>query len=70
MLDIIFYALMILVFGRLVLLAIKMAWGIGKVIATLVCLPVIILFAFFKGLLYLCWPVLLIVLVISLFTKK
>jgi len=70
MLNLIFYALMIIVFARLLLVAIKMAWGIGKVIATLVLLPLIIMFAFIKGLVKLCLPVLIVVGIISLFVNK
>ena len=70
MLGILFFIFMILIFGNMMLFAIKMAWGITKVLGTLVFLPVFLIVLVFVGLLKLAFPILVIVGVISLFSMK
>ena len=70
MLGILFFIFMILIFGNMMLFAIKMAWGITKVLGTLVFLPVFLIVLVFVGLLKMAFPILVIVGVISLFSMK
>ena len=55
---------------KLFFFAIKMAWGLTKVVAFVVFLPVILLGMVFGGLLYLAFPILLIIGILSLFRTK
>jgi hypothetical protein len=55
-LSIMFFA----VFGRLLLLALRVGWGILKIAAFLIFLPAIVLMMIFGGLFYLAIPVLII----------
>ena len=70
MLGILFFIFMILIFGNMMLFAIKMAWGITKVLGTLAFLPVFLIVLVFVGLLKLAFPILVIIGVISLFSMK
>lgn len=62
-----FIALMLIVFIRLLVVAIKLTWGITKVLFSLVFLPILLIAGFILGLFYLVFPVLLIIGLISLF---
>lgn len=68
MMTIIFWILMILVFGNLMKFAIKMAWGIAKVVSTLIFLPIILIVLVLVGLLKIAMPILALIGLISLFT--
>ena len=70
MLGILFFIFMILIFGNMMMFAIKMAWGITKVLGTLVFLPIFLIVLVFVGLLKLAFPILVIIGVISLFSMK
>ena len=70
MITFLFAALMIAVFGRLLGFAIRLSWGIFKVLLSLVLLPGAIIAAFAMGLIYIAFPVLAIVGLISLFTSR
>ena len=70
MLGILFFIFMILIFGNMMMFAIKMAWGITKVLGTLVFLPVFLIVLVLVGLLKLAFPILVIIGVISLFSMK
>ena len=70
MLGILFFIVMILIFGNMMMFAIKMAWGITKVLGTLVFLPVFLIVLVLVGLLKLAFPILVIIGVISLFSMK
>jgi len=61
----IFAILMFVVFGKLLVLAIGLGWGLLKVILTVVFLPLILLGAAAIGLLKLALPVLIIIGVLS-----
>ena len=70
MITFLFAALMIAVFGRLLGFAIRLSWGIFKVLLSLVLLPGAIIAAFAMGLIYIAFPVLAVVGLISLFTPR
>ena len=70
MTTLIFSILMIAVFGRLIGFALRMTWGIFKVILTLVLLPGLIIAAFAAGLLYIAFPALAFIGLISLLSPR
>lgn len=70
MITALFCILMIMVFGRIAYFAIRLTWGITKVLFSLIFLPLILLYVFFKGLVYLAFPALIIIGIISLLTVK
>lgn len=53
MLTLLFLFLMIAVFGKLIIWAIKAAWSITKVLVTIVFFPLILIGLFFTGAIYL-----------------
>ncbi len=67
MLTFIFSILMIVVFGNIVAFAVKMAWGVSKIVINLVFLPVILIGMVLAGLFWLAIPLLVVIGVISLF---
>ena len=69
MMTLIFFILAIAVFGNLLRLAIRMAWGITKLVCSFLILPIILIALVFGGLLYLAFPILVIVGLVSLFKK-
>lgn len=66
MLTILFLSLMIWVFWKLVKLSVKAAWGISKILFTLVLLPIILVVLVIAGFIYIAIPILAIVGVIAL----
>ena len=64
MLSIIFFILLIAVFGEVLAFAIKMAWGITKIVFGVIVLPIILAVC---GLIYIAIPLLAIIGLISLF---
>ena len=52
MLSLLFGIFMIMVFGKMILLAIRAAWGITKVLFTIVFFPLILVGLFMSGLVY------------------
>ena len=65
MLTVLFVILLFVVFGKLLILSIKAAWGITKIIFTLICLPVILIVLVIGGLIYIALPILIIVGIVS-----
>ena len=66
MLTFIFTILMLVVFGKLLICAIKAAWGITKILLYIVFLPLILIGLAVAGLIYVAIPVLIVVGIISL----
>ena len=66
MLTILFFILMIWVFWKLVKLSVKAAWGISKILFTLVLFPIILIVLVIAGFIYIAIPILAIVGVIAL----
>lgn len=64
-----FIIFMLLIFGKLGIFALKAAWGITKLIFFLMFLPGILIVMALAGLIYLALPLLIIVGIVSLFTK-
>lgn len=70
MLTFIFAILLIAVFGKLIVFAIKAAWGITKVLFTIVFLPMILIGMVLGGLISIALPMLVIVGIIILIGTK
>lgn len=70
MLTFIFSILMIVVFGNIVAFAVKMAWGVSKIVINLVLLPVILIGMVLAGLFWLAIPLLVVIGVIALFAMN
>lgn len=66
MLTLLFVVLLLTIFGKLLIFAIKAAWGITKILLDIVLLPLIIIGMFAGGLTYLALIVLAIVGLVSL----
>lgn len=70
MLTILFFILMLMIFGKLLIFGIKAAWGISKFLLTVVLLPVILIGLVIGGLFSVALPILLVIGVVSLFTSR
>lgn len=66
MLTFIFLICMFGIFGKLIGVAFQMAWGITKVVFTLVFLPLILIALVVGGLVYVALPLLIIIGLVSL----
>ena len=64
-----FIICMIGVFGKLLFFGIRMAWGISKFLLTIVLLPLILIGMVAGGLLYIAFPILIVVGIVSLLCK-
>ena len=69
MLSLLFAICMIWVFGKLFIFGIKAAWGISKFIVTVVLLPLVLIGLVVGGFIYLAFPILLVVGIVSLVCK-
>ncbi len=65
-LTILFLILLFTIFGKLLSIAIKAAWGITKILFSIVFLPLVLIGLFFSGLVYVALIVLIIVGIVSL----
>ena len=70
MVTIVFFILMLMIFGKLLIFGIKAAWGISKFLLTVVLLPVILIGLVNGGLFSIALPILLVIGVVSLFTSR
>lgn len=66
MLEILFTICMLWVFGKLLLFGIRAAWGISKFLVTIVFMPLILIALVFAGLIYVAFPILVIIGIVSL----
>lgn len=64
--TLIFIILMLIVFGKILKFAIKAAWGITKIVVSLVLLPLILIGLALSGLIIVAIPVLVVVGIIAL----
>ena len=65
MVTIVFFILMLMIFGKLLIFGIKAAWGISKFLLTVVLLPVILIGLVIGGLFSIALPILLVIGVVS-----
>lgn len=70
MLSLLFAICMIWVFGKLFFFGVKAAWGISKFLVTVVLLPVILIGLVIGGLIYLAFPILILVGIAALILPK
>ena len=70
MFTLLFIILMFLIFGKLIGFAVKAAWGISKIICTIVLLPLFLIGLVFAGLVGIALPILLVVGIVSLIIPK
>ena len=68
--TLIFGILFFTVFGKLLSLSFKAAWGISKVLLYLVCLPIILIVLVVCGLFYIAIPALAVVGLVTLIRGK
>ena len=66
MLTALFVILMLVVFGKLLVFAIKASWGVIKILFTIIFLPLILIGLVIDGLTSVALPILLVIGVISL----
>lgn len=66
MMSILFFILFFAVFGRMIGFAFRATWGLLKVLMFIVFLPLILVGFVFGGLLYIAFPILIIVGIVSL----
>ena len=66
MLTFLFFVLLFGIFGKLIWLAVKAAWGISKIVFSIVFLPVVVLVLFFRGLVYVALGLLVVIGIVSL----
>lgn len=64
--NVVIYYLFFAVFGKLLMFGIKAAWGISKFLLTIVLLPVILIGLVVGGLIYLAFPILIVVGIVGL----
>ena len=67
MLKILFFVLFCMVFGKIFVFALKAAWGLSKIIVSVILLPLLLLGLVVKGLLTLALLALVIIGVVSVF---
>ena len=70
MLTLIFLIFMFLIFGKILGFAIRAAWGISKIICTVVLLPLYLVGLVFMGLVGIAFPLLLVIGVVALFVFR
>lgn len=61
MLSLLFTILLIVIFGKLLIFGVKAAWGISKLLVTVVLLPLTLIGLVIGGLLSLAFPILIVV---------
>ena len=64
--NLLFFILMLLMFGKILKFAFKAAWGISKIVVTLVLLPIFLIGLELKGLVSIAIPILVVVGIVSL----
>lgn len=70
MLTLLFILLMLIIFGKLIWFAMKAAWGITKIVCTIILLPLLLIGLVFSGLVGIAFPILLVVGIVSLMIPK
>ena len=70
MLELIFAICMLYVFGKMLIWGIKAAWGIAKIFWTIIFLPVTLIGMVIGGLMYIAFPILIVIGLISLIKAK
>ena len=67
MFTLLFLICMLGIFGKLLVFGLRAAWGVSKLLLTVVLFPVILIGMVFAGLIYLAFPILIIVGIVTLY---
>ena len=70
MLSLLFAICMIWIFGKLLFFGIKAAWGLSKLLVTVVLLPRVLIGMVIGGLIYIAFPILIVVGIVALISSK
>lgn len=70
MLSFLFTIFMFMIFGKILMFAIKAAWSVSKILFSVVLLPLFLIVLVIEGLLTLAFPILLVIGIISLFLRN
>ena len=70
MLSVLFTLFMIWIFVKILIYGIKAAWGISELLITVVLLPLILIVLVACGLLYIAFPILIVVGIVSFISSK
>lgn len=70
MLSLLFTICMIWIFGKILFFGMRAAWGISKLLVTVVLLPLVLIGMVIGGLLYLAFPILVVVGIVTLIGSK
>lgn len=70
MFELLFFVLMIVVFGKLIKYAVKATWGIAKILVTVVFLPLILVGLVLSGLIFIAFPILVVIGIVTMFCAK
>lgn len=68
MLTVIFFILMLVVFGKILWFSISATWGIARILFSVILLPLFLVLLVLKGLIVIAFPILAIIGLVSLFT--
>ena len=67
MLTLLFFVLLLSIFGKILGFAIRATWGISKIVFSVVLLPLFLIGLVWKGLMSVALPVLIVIGIVSLF---
>ena len=70
MLSLLFAICMIWIFGKILVFGIKAAWGITKFLVAIVLLPLVLIGMVVAGLIYIAFPILIVVGIIALIPSR
>lgn len=66
MLELVFAICMLWVFGKMLIFGIKAAWGIARIFWNIIFLPVVLVGLVLGGLMYIAFPILIVIGIVSL----
>lgn len=69
MITILFFILLFVIVGKLLVFGIKATWGITKLLFTVLFWPVVLIVLFLSGFIYIAFPILIIIGIVSLLTR-
>lgn len=70
MFTLLFLICMLGIFGKLLVFGLRAAWGVLQLLLTVVFFPVILIGMVFAGLIYLAFPILIIVGIVTLLSRN
>lgn len=70
MLTLLFMICMLGIFGKLLVFGLRAAWGVSKLLLTVVFFPVILIVMVLAGLIHLAFPILIIIGIVSLLSRN